>query len=247
MKKPARPAKKAPPRKKTPPSRPKASPKARAARRPAAKPVKVRPKPKPAAKSVRRRAPGPAVAAKPVRLGKAAPARVEPRPVERDNGLKEQVKVFEAAMRLFNRGDFKEARDLYRKAAAGPNREMAHTAAMHINMCDRRLSRDQPAPKTPEELYAHGVALMNQARLDEAADRLEASLQAREAADHVHYALALCLGLQGKLDAAARHLQRAVDLRPLNRQIARGDPEFQPIANRPPLRVILYPEKVDSG
>lgn len=260
MKKTSRPAKKAAPTKKaaakpqrkaSPPPRaadakpaPKASPRKAAtiARKPAAKPAArlapkvapaAKPAPKPAAKAV----------AKPIPKPAARPA--PPPPV--DNGLKDQVHHFETAMRLFHRGDFEKARELYRKAAEGPNREMAHTAGMHINMCDRRLSTQQPEPKSAEERYTYAVALMNQGRMADAEEQFRESLRAHETADHVHYSLALCLGLQGKLDDAARHMQRAVELRPQNRHLARTDPDFLPIAHRPPLRVILYPERDDSG
>ncbi len=268
MKKPSRPAKRAAPKKKSasrparksspPPRSKKAAPKpaapkpaAKSKRPPKAKPAAARkPAPAPTRAASRPAAPTRAAArpaAPPARTAPRGPQRPQPKAVERDNGFKDQVSHFESAMRLFHRGEFEKARELYRQAAAGPNREMAHTAGMHINMCERRLSSQQPEPETAEERYTLAVALMNQGRLADAEAQFRESLRMHESADHVHYSLSLCLGLQGKLDDAGRHLLRAIELRPQNRALARSDPDFLPIAHRPALRVILYPEREESG
>jgi len=255
MKKPSRPARKAPPkhhrtprvasRKAAPKANPKpakAKHKAAAAVRPAGAKSKPAARVKPAAKTPLTGTPPrtPPTARRPVRPP-------DPAALEREQDLREQADTFGRAMQLFHRGRFGRARDLFQRALDGPNREMAHTAQMHRKMCERRLSRSPVDLKSPEELYHFGVALMNDGRLDEAAVQLRRSLAAAEQSDYVHYALALCLGLRGRFDEAVVHLKRAISLRPQNRYVARSDPDFLRIALQPPLRAILYPERGDSA
>ncbi|MGH9673564.1 MAG: tetratricopeptide repeat protein, partial [Bryobacteraceae bacterium] len=204
MKKPSRSAKKAPPkhhatakvaaRKRAPKANPKPA-KAKHKATASARPVLTKSKPAPRGK--------PAVKAPPARTAPRPPVRPpDPAALEREQDLREQAATFGKAMQLFHRGDFGRARDLFQRALDGPNREMAHTAQMHRKMCERRLSRSPVDLKNPEELYHFGVALMNDGRLDEAATQLRRSLAAAEQSDHVHYALALCLGLRGRYDEA---------------------------------------------
>src|SRR2546426_8122649 len=61
-----------------------------------------------------------------------------------------QLKSFEQAVRLFHARKFAEARGLFVKAGGGPNREIAHKAALHVRMCDRRLVKPPVGLQTPE-------------------------------------------------------------------------------------------------
>ena len=55
-----------------------------------------------------------------------------------------QLNSFEAAMKLFHARKLKEARALFETAAAGPERDVAQRARLHIAMCDRRLEQAAP-------------------------------------------------------------------------------------------------------
>ncbi len=146
-------------------------------------------------------------------------------------------------MAWFQRKDFPKAKDLFQQAAGGTNREMAHAARMHAHMCERRLVKSQaPALRTVEDFYNYGMALLNQGGLAEAERQLRKALGLKDDLDYVHYSLALCCGLQGQLEAAGKHLRRAIQIQPQNRNAARNDPDFHAIANQSPLREILFPE-----
>src|SRR5437899_431979 len=88
-----------------------------------------------------------------------------------------QLKSFEQAIRLFNARKFAQARELFAKAAAGPNREMAHNADLHVRMCDGRLEKPVVQLKTAEELYNYGIAMINTRNLADAQQHLEAALK----------------------------------------------------------------------
>ena len=172
--------------------------------------------------------------------GRAPAPRAAAAPVS--DGPK-QLGNFEAAMKLFHARQLKEARDLFQKAAAGPERDVANRALMHIAMCDRRLSQEAPALRSADDYYNYAVALINTRKLAEARQHLEHALEIAPGADHIHYALALAQALGGDLPGAHENLRRAIEIEPRNRILARQDADFAPLANQPPFDALLFPEK----
>ena len=73
--------------------------------------------------------------------GAAAEAAAKP------SGAQTQLSNFEAAMKQFHTRNFREARTLFEKAAAGPERDVANRASLHKSMCDRRLEQALPRPQ----------------------------------------------------------------------------------------------------
>jgi len=155
----------------------------------------------------------------------------------------EQLAAFEAAIRHFHARKLKEARDLFEHAAAGPERDIAQRARLHIAMCDRRTAQPAVELGTAEDYYNYGVALINLRKLAEARTHLEKALEISPGCDHIHYALALAQALGGDLASAHDNLRRAIELEPRNRLIARQDADFAPIVNQPPFHALIYPEK----
>ena len=99
--------------------------------------------------------------------------------------------------------------------------------------------------RTSEDKYNFAVSLLNQkVNLEEAEKHLRAAVQAKDSADHYHYALALCLGLKGDFAGSSQHLGRAIALAPNNRAIARNDPDFREILQSQPMRELLAPRSV---
>jgi tetratricopeptide (TPR) repeat protein len=157
-----------------------------------------------------------------------------------------QLKAFEQAVRLFHARKFAEARELFEKAAVGPNREMSHNAQLHIRMCASRLEKIVVDLKTTEDHYNYAIAMINARKLDDARQHLEAALKLEPRADHVFYALALCKGLAGDIDGASEDLKRAIELEPRNRVAARQDADFSGFSSQPQIHQILYPDKTGA-
>ena len=88
-----------------------------------------------------------------------------------------QLKSFEQAIHFFNARKFAQARELFAKAAAGPNKEMAHNADLHVRMCDRRIEKPVVQLNSAEELYNYGVAMINARNLADAQQHLESALK----------------------------------------------------------------------
>ncbi len=160
------------------------------------------------------------------------------------NELQKQKEMFEKATKLFNSRNFADAQKLFESAIAGPSIDIAHVARLHVKMCGQRLQKSTVPLDTPEDRYNFAISLINQrTNLDEAERHLKAATQAKENADHFHYALALCLGLNGDFNGCSHHLGRAIALAPNNRSIARNDPDFKEILQAPQLRELFSATK----
>lgn len=158
-------------------------------------------------------------------------------------GPGKQLADFEAASKLFHSRKFREARELFLAAAAGPERDVAHRARLHAAMCNQRLEHTHVQCQTAEDCYNYGVALLNTRQSREAASYLERGLQMAPDSDHIHYALAVAHGLIGDVHRAHEHLRRSIELEPKNRLMARQDPDLSSIASQPQFQALLYPEK----
>lgn len=149
-----------------------------------------------------------------------------------------QAQTFEKAMQRFHQRDFRGAIPFFEQAAEGPVKEMVHSARTHLRMCESRLANSEPETRDPEQNYHYGIAQTNRRNFAGAAVALEVSVKQRET-DYAHYALAVVLGHLGKVDQAAQHLRRAIQMQPRNRTAALADPDFSELAKYPPIRDLL--------
>jgi tetratricopeptide (TPR) repeat protein len=160
---------------------------------------------------------------------------------------REQAKLFEQARLLFQRHDFAAAKELFEQAASGPAVEVAHASQMHVRMCERRLQSQEVQLESAEDFYNYGVTLMNRGELSKAGVFLRKAVDADTSADHYQYTLALCAGLSGDIESAARFLRSAIELRWENKIAARNDPDFQRLAKHPALNRVLEMERSEPG
>ena len=86
-----------------------------------------------------------------------------------DPQFEQQLKTYEVAVQHFHQQKFVKAKELLEKVQAGPSKELADRARVHLRIVEQRMAK-QPAPsvRTPEEHYQAGVAMMNLGRWDEA-------------------------------------------------------------------------------
>ena len=154
-----------------------------------------------------------------------------------------QLGRFEAGMKLFHSRKLQEAREHFKAAAEGPERDVAQRARLHLTMCERRLQQPAVNLRSAEDYYNYGVALLNTRNVSEARGHLEKALQLSPGADHIHYALAAAQALSGDLANAHDNLKRAIEIEPRNRILARQDADFAGLAGQPPFDSLLRPEK----
>ena len=174
-----------------------------------------------------------------VKNSRPAPRAAPPPPTA---AAKAQYAAFERAIALLHKRSFREARGFFEKARRGPNPQIAVNATTHVRMCERRLAAPAPEPKSAEERYNYAIALINLRNLDLARQHLATALQMEPRADHVHYALGVCLALSGDAQGAYDSLRRAIELQPRNRMVARQDSDLDGVSNQPRFSRLLYPE-----
>jgi tetratricopeptide (TPR) repeat protein len=160
----------------------------------------------------------------------------------------QQLKLYEEALKQFQQQKFHRAKEALERVADGPNRELGDRAKVHLRICEQRISRlPAVAPKSAEEHYTQGVALMNLGRWDEAREHLDRARKAAPKADHIVYAMAALDCLTGEADSAMVNLKVAIQLKPENRYHARNDEDFAFLQEDPRFTELLYPERDGSN
>jgi tetratricopeptide (TPR) repeat protein len=159
-----------------------------------------------------------------------------------------QLKFYEEALKYFQQQKFHRAKESLERAMEGPSRELRDRAQVHVRICDQRISRlPASSPKSAEDHYTQGVALMNLGRWDEAREHLDRARKSAPKADHIVYAMAALDCLTGEADSAMQNLKIAIQLRPENRYHARNDEDFAFLQEDPRFTELLYPERDGSG
>ena len=165
-----------------------------------------------------------------------------------DPRVQAQLKVYDEALSLFHQQKFAKAKQELEKVLEGPSKELADRARMHLKIAEQRMKPStEQNPRTADEHYQRGVAMMNIGRWDDARESLDRARKAAPKADYIHYALAALDCLTGEADSAMKNLKVAIELRPENRYHARNDEDFAFLQEDPRFTEMLYPEKDGSG
>lgn len=236
--------------------------------RPASKPSKSPAKSKPAkqaagkarpsspAKAAAKKGPAPRSkpqkhAAKPSKPSKALAAKAaahrpsaRPTPAPRQPSHDEAaaLKAFERAHKVFTRGDFATARDLFKNLIeqhAGVS-EVTARARTYLNIAESRLRTEAALPRDPDSLYDRGVFELNRGDLVAAQELFERALKRDADAADTHYALAATRARLGAVESALQSLERAVELRPALRVRAQTDIDLAALRNDPEFERIIF-------
>ncbi len=165
-----------------------------------------------------------------------------------DPAAEAQLKQYEEALQHFQEQKYAKAKAVFEKVLSGPSRECADRARVHLRIVEVRLKPSEASsPKSPEEHYQHGVAMMNMGRWDDARTHLLKARKLAPKADYVVYAMAALDCLTGEADSAMENLKLAIQLRPENRYHARNDEDFAFLQEDPRFTELLYPDREGSG
>src|SRR6516165_6505078 len=144
-----------------------------------------------------------------------------------DPRVQAQLKLYDEALALFHQQKFAKAKQELEKVLEGPSKELADRARMHLKIAEQRMKPSQEQnPRSAEEHYQRGVAMMNLGRWDDARESLDKARKLAAKADHIVYALAALDCLTGEADAAMGNLKIAISLNSANRYHARNDEDF---------------------
>ena len=172
----------------------------------------------------------------------------KPAPQIIDHALQQQLKLYEESLRYFQQQKYHRAKQALERVVAGPGKELADRAQMHLRICEQRILRPPVAVlRTAEDHYTQGVAMMNLGRWDEAREHLDRARKAAPKADHIIYAMAALDCLTGEAETAMQNLKLAISLRPENRYHARNDEDFAFLQEDPRFTELLYPERDGSA
>jgi len=159
-----------------------------------------------------------------------------------DPRFTQAVQNYEAGLRALQEHKFDKAKAHLQKAMAGPSKELADRANVHLQACDRQLERTTTQFKTPEEHYDYAVSLINLGDYVGAREHLEKLSKQAPKADYVAYGLAALDCLTGHVEDSLRHLDEAIRLNPVLRFQARNDSDFQNLSEDPRFTELLYPD-----
>lgn len=163
-----------------------------------------------------------------------------------DPALTQSVQAYQDGLRALQERKFERAKSLFLKVSAGPSRELADRANVHLNTCNQYLERSSTSFKTPEEHYDYVVSLINIGEYVGAREHLEKLLKQAPHSDYVHYGMAVLNCLTGRAEDALRSLAEAIRLNPGNRFQARNDSDFNNLADDPRFTELLYPESPEQ-
>src|SRR6267154_5933830 len=91
-----------------------------------------------------------------------------------DPRVQAQMKIYDEALGLFHQQKFQRAKQELEKVIEGPSKELADRARMHVKIAEQRMKPSQEQnPRTFEEHYQRGVAMMNLRRWADARESLD--------------------------------------------------------------------------
>jgi len=159
-----------------------------------------------------------------------------------DPRFAQAVQNYEAGLRALQEHKFEKAKAALQKVIAGPSKELADRAAVHLSTCNQHLDRVTNQFKSPEEHYDYAISLMNVGDYVMAREHLEKLSKQVPKADYVAYGLAALDCLTGHVEDSLRHLHSAIRLNAALRFQARNDSDFQNLAEDPRFTELLYPD-----
>jgi len=168
--------------------------------------------------------------------------------VAEDPQYKAALKSYEDGLRAMQEHKFDKAKPHFQKVVAGPSRELADRANVHLNTCTQHLERTTSTQfKTSEEHFDFAVSLMNVGDYVGAREHLDKLQKQNPKAEYVVYGLAALDCLTGHVEDSLRRLDEALKLKPQLRFQARNDSDFQNLAEDPRFTELLYPDPGADG
>jgi len=163
--------------------------------------------------------------------------------VAEDPRYTQALQSYETGLRAMQEHKFDKAKPHFQKVIAGPSKELADRANVHLNTCNQNLDRSAATQfKTAEEHFDYAVSLMNVGDYVSAREHLDKLHKQNPKGDYVVYGLAALDCLTGHVEDSLRRLDEALRLNPQLRFQARNDSDFQNLAEDPRFTELLYPD-----
>jgi Tfp pilus assembly protein PilF len=161
----------------------------------------------------------------------ARPARTAvqevPKPPERKSTYPDAVSAYERGIAALQRRDYQAAADSFRDLMARfpEERELQERAQVYLRVCERELAAAS-APRTAEERLVAATVALNAGDHARTLSLLDEVLRDDPKSDLAEYMAAVVHCAKGDPEAAIGRLQRAIELNPENRNLARQDSDL---------------------
>jgi len=159
-----------------------------------------------------------------------------------DPAHKSAIAHYDSAIKLLQSGKFEKAHEAFTKMLEDAPPDLAPSVRRNIAICVAQINNGAPQFADNEERYDYAVSLLNHGHYEDAREHFEAILGKNGAADYALYGLALLAAMTGDCPRCIEHLTEAIRLNPQNRLQARGDSDFDNVADDPSFTELLYPE-----
>ena len=138
------------------------------------------------------------------------------------------IKAFEHSVRVFNRRQYSEAKDLFESVQQRYPQEVEINARAqtYIQVCNQKMARPLSSPRDADELYDRGVVALNTGDFTQARTMFEKALRMRPDEPHLLYSLAATHAQTGSHDEALDYLLRSIQIQPRYRSQAMNDADF---------------------
>jgi Tetratricopeptide repeat len=138
------------------------------------------------------------------------------------------LRAFEQAVKVFNRRQYAEAKEMFENLQPRfPNEvEIIARAQTYIQVCNQKLVHRPSVPRNADELYDRGVFALNIGDFTQACTFFEKALRLRPDEPHLLYSLAATHAQTGSHDQAIDYLRRSIQIQPRFRSQALNDSDF---------------------
>ncbi|MBI1764250.1 MAG: tetratricopeptide repeat protein [Acidobacteria bacterium] len=154
-----------------------------------------------------------------------------PKPEVRKPAAPAALRAFEQAVKVFNRRQFEEAKELFETLLQKfPQEvEILSRSQMYLQVCHQKLTAAPVVPVrnvSADELYDRGVYALNVGDFAQARNFFEKALRLNPNEPHFLYSLAATYAQTGSHEQALDYLRRSIQIQPRFRSQAFDDADF---------------------
>ena len=146
------------------------------------------------------------------------------------------IKLYEKGLKALQRRNFRTAKTAFQQLLDQypEEKELHDRVKLYLNVCERETAPKAKPPKTIAEQLLEATVALNRRDVDEALSLLRKAAKTYPDDDHVHYMLAVTHALREEAEAAATHLNKAIEINPDNQLQAKQEPDFDRIRESKP-------------
>jgi tetratricopeptide (TPR) repeat protein len=155
------------------------------------------------------------------------------------------IKQYENAVKLLYAQQYEKAKAVFEKLIQTftDDKDIVERAKSHLRLCEQKIARKPPVPRTVEDHYNLAITLMNSGKYEGAIENLNKALRYNPNCDYVFYALAATNCRTGNFDGALSNLKLAINLKPENRFLAQSDSDFELLMQDSRFISMVYPDR----